>query len=318
MDLKRLRTFVVVAEQGTVSGAAKTLRITQPALSRQLQDLQAEFGVALFDQVGRRLRLTAEGAELVPACRNLLGQADSLLEHARSFVQGDTGELNVGAPAHLIASVFSGFLREFAAKYPRVHVRTVEAGSVDQLELLRRGDLHAAIGFRIGNEEEFAVYPLPSVKALLAYNPNGGLSFAPTVDVRELAEVPLLVLVQGFGTRKSFDAACRLERVFPKVFMESSAPETLLALARGCLGAAVVPSTAHIDRRSLRLAAVTFRGRPLTTEIAVLWSTTRRLPRYVEAFSTILAAHLQRVTPHFEEQDGKAQNAEHKAPILRS
>ena len=48
MDLRRLRTFVVVAEQGTVSSAAKTLRITQPALSRQLQDLQAEFGVRLL------------------------------------------------------------------------------------------------------------------------------------------------------------------------------------------------------------------------------------------------------------------------------
>jgi len=310
MDLKRLRTFVVVAEQGTVSSAAKTLRITQPALSRQLQDLQAEFGVALFDQVGRRLRLTAEGAELVPACRSLLGQADGLLEHARSLAQGDSGELKIGAPAHLIASVFSGVLREFAAKYPRVHVRTVEAGSVDQPELLRRGDLHAAVGFLNGNESEFVVYPLPSVKALLAYNPGGGLSFAPTVDVRALGEVPLLLLVQGFGTRKSFDAACRLERVFPKVFMESSSPETLLALARGSLGAAVVPSTARIDRRSLRLAPLTFRGRPLTTEIAVLWSGTRRLPRYAEAFSTILAAHMQRVTPQFEEQDGEGAQGE--------
>jgi len=54
MDLRRLRTFVVVTEQGTVSSAAQTLRITQPALSRQLQDLQAEFGVRLFDRVGRR------------------------------------------------------------------------------------------------------------------------------------------------------------------------------------------------------------------------------------------------------------------------
>src|SRR6516225_2592160 len=80
MDLRRLRTFVVVAEQGTVSSAATTLRITQPALSRQLQDLQAEFGVRLFDHVGRRLRLTAEGAELVPTCRGRLlgGKADGI------------------------------------------------------------------------------------------------------------------------------------------------------------------------------------------------------------------------------------------------
>ena len=65
----RLRTFVTVADQGTVSLAAETLRITQPALSRQLQDLQAEFGVALFNQVGRRLRLTAERRGAVAGCR---------------------------------------------------------------------------------------------------------------------------------------------------------------------------------------------------------------------------------------------------------
>src|SRR6516165_681220 len=126
MDLRRLHTFVVVAEQGTVSSAAKTLRITQPALSRRLQDLQAEFGVRLFDHVGRRLRLTTEGAELVPTCRNLLNQADNVLEHARSLAQGDSGELNVGSTPHMIASVFPGFLRQFAAW--RAHCRSRSFG----------------------------------------------------------------------------------------------------------------------------------------------------------------------------------------------
>ena len=299
MDLKRLRTFVVVAEQGTVSGAAETLRITQPALSRQLQDLQAEFGVPLFDQVGRRLRLTAEGAELVSTCRALLTQADNVLEHARSLAQGDSGELSVGATPHTIASVFPRFLRQFATSYPRVRVRTVEAGAVDQLELLRRGDLHAAVGLLEGTEAEFVAYPLPPVILLVAYNPVCGLLFATTVEVRELVDVPLLLLVQGFGTRKSFDAACRLERVVPNIFMESTAPETLLALARESHGAAVVPSTAQIDPRSLRLATVFFRGSPLTTDIAVLWSRARRLPRYAEAFSAMLAAHMRAVVPQF-------------------
>jgi DNA-binding transcriptional LysR family regulator len=78
MDLKRLRTFVTVADRGTVSGAAQALRITQPALSRQLQDLREEFGVPLFEQVGRRLQLTTEGADLLPTCRSLLTQADTV------------------------------------------------------------------------------------------------------------------------------------------------------------------------------------------------------------------------------------------------
>jgi LysR family cyn operon transcriptional activator len=303
MDLRRLRTFVVVAEQGTVSSAAKTLRITQPALSRQLQDLQAEFGVQLFDHVGRLLRLTAEGAELAPTCRNLLSQADNVLEHAHSLAQGDSGELNVGATPHTIASVFPGFLRQFAAKYPRVRVKTVEAGSVDQLELMRRGELHAAVGFLEGKETEFIAYPLPPVRLLVAYNPTGGFSFAKKVEARDLADVPLLLLVQGFGTRKSFDAACRLERIVPNVFMESSAPETLLALARESHGVAIVPSTAQIGRRSLRVSPLIFRGSQLTVDIALLWSGTRRLPRYAEAFGAMLAAHMRAVSPQFEAGD---------------
>jgi LysR family cyn operon transcriptional activator len=302
MDLKRLRTFVAVAEQGTVSGAAELLRITQPALSRQLQDLQAEFGVPLFDQAGRRLRLTAEGAELVPMCRNLLRQADDLSGYARSLAAGDSGELHIGATPHTIASVFSGFLQQFAEKYPRVHVKTVEAGAVEQLELLRRGELHAAVGLLERNDSEFTTYPLPLLKTLLAYNPRSGLSFAATVEICELADVPLLLLVHGYGSRKSFDAACRLDRVVPNVFMESSAPETLLALASQGHGAAVIPATALIDRRSLRLTAITFRGTPLTTEIAVLWRGTR-LPRYAGPFSAMLAEHMRTVVGRFDAED---------------
>jgi DNA-binding transcriptional LysR family regulator len=62
MDFDRLRKFVAVADEGTVSRAATVLRITQPALSRQIRDLQDEFGVRLFDRIGRRLVLTSEGS----------------------------------------------------------------------------------------------------------------------------------------------------------------------------------------------------------------------------------------------------------------
>ena len=65
MDLKHLRTFVTVAELGTVSRAALQLRITQPALSRQIADLERELGLTLFDRVGRRLLLTGEGDQLL-------------------------------------------------------------------------------------------------------------------------------------------------------------------------------------------------------------------------------------------------------------
>jgi Transcriptional regulator len=83
MDLRRLRTFVAVAELGTVSKAALHLRISQPALSRQINDLEQEFGFRLFDRVGRRLFLTAAGEHLLGDCRGVLGQAGALASGSR-------------------------------------------------------------------------------------------------------------------------------------------------------------------------------------------------------------------------------------------
>lgn len=292
MDLRRLRTFVTVAELGTVSGAADTLRITQPALSRQLQDLKAEFGVALFEPVGRRLRLTAEGAELLPACRALLGEADRLLEHARSLSLGDSGELRVGATPHTIANVFPRFLRRFGASFPKVQVRTVEAGGIDQWDMLRRGELHAAVSLLEGNEDGFVAHPLPPLRHLVVGSRRSASSLPEKVEVRELAGQKLLLLRGGYGTRRIFDAACRLERLVPSIVLESASTDTLLALAREGHGLAVIPSTAPVALRSLRVLPLWFRGRPLGGEIAVLWNGERQLPRYSATFSAMLRQEL--------------------------
>jgi DNA-binding transcriptional LysR family regulator len=80
VDLKRLRTFVVVADLGTVSRAALRLRISQSALSRQISDLEYECGFKLFDRIGRRLFLTTRGEQLLGDCRGVLGQLGSLGE----------------------------------------------------------------------------------------------------------------------------------------------------------------------------------------------------------------------------------------------
>src|ERR1043165_3900586 len=95
MHLKQARTFVAVAELGTVSKAAVRLRIAQPALSRQIMDLEQELGLRLFDRVGRRLLLTGEGEQLVAGCRLLLNCASAVAEQANLLRYGDAGVLKI-------------------------------------------------------------------------------------------------------------------------------------------------------------------------------------------------------------------------------
>src|ERR1041384_6405514 len=126
MDLRHARTFVTVAELGSVSKAAQHLRIAQPALSRHLADLEHELGFKLFDRIGRGLLLTREGEQTLPDCRGLLIYATGLNERAQLLRRGDTGVLKVAASPQHIESVFSQFLHQFAERLPKVEVNISE------------------------------------------------------------------------------------------------------------------------------------------------------------------------------------------------
>src|SRR5262249_11522118 len=136
MDLKRLRTFVAVADLGTVSKAGLRLRISQSALSRQISDLEHECGFKLFDRIGRRLFLTTRGEQLLADCRGILGQIGSLGERIELLKRGDSGVLKLAAPPQTIESVLSRFLPRYAKNFPNVRVKLTEALGMDQVPLL--------------------------------------------------------------------------------------------------------------------------------------------------------------------------------------
>jgi len=294
MDLKRLRTFVAVAEQGTVSKAALALRITQPALSRQIGDLQQDLGLRLFKRSGRCLVLTREGEQLLGDCRTVLSIADSLNEQAQLLRLGDTGVLRVAAAPQTIESVLPSFLHRYAERYPGVRVKLVEAVAFDHLAMLERGDVHLAISVFQKSDERLASYPLPPLEVLAVFTRSLPIEDG-MVDVRTLAGLPLLLPTSGFATRQLFDAACRLDRIEPAVFVESSAPHSLLALAAAGHGVAIIPSTVRVENKDLRVARVAYERKPLQTPRAVLWDKKRPLPGFAEGFMAPLAAHMREI-----------------------
>jgi DNA-binding transcriptional LysR family regulator len=126
MNLRYARTFVTVAELGTMSKAAAHLRVAQPALSRQISAFEQELGLRLFDRVGTRLVLTGEGDQLLSDCRALLNYASAVGERAQLLQRGDTGVLKVASSPQIIEGVLAGFLLEYAVRYPHVQVKLTE------------------------------------------------------------------------------------------------------------------------------------------------------------------------------------------------
>src|SRR5215813_7407448 len=283
MDLRRLRTFVAVAELGTVSKAALRLGVGQPALSRQISDLQQELGLRLFDRVGRRLVLTAQGEQ-------------SLGERVELLRRGDRGVLKIAAPPHTIESVLSAFLPRYAERFPNVHVKLTEALGRDQTAMLERGEVHVGIRHDPG-DRRFESLVLPADEVLAACTPSIELGHAGMIDIGRLASYPLLLLDSGYSVRRLFNAACRLADVEPNIVLESRAPHTLLALAEARQGIAIIPSLLRTDRHTLRIVRITHRRRPLRERYAIQWEKRRPMPPYAESFCQALAEYMRQILP---------------------
>jgi len=297
MDLKRLRTFVAVADLGTVTKAASRLRISQSALSRQISDLECECGFKLFDRIGRRLFLTTRGEQLLGDCRGVLGHMGSLGERIELLKRGDSGVLKLAASPQTIESVLLGFLPRYAERFPNVRVKLTEALGLDQVPLLDRGEVHVGIRHDQGVNPQFESLALPPDDVLAVGRPSLQLGRDGMIDVVSLASYPLLLLDSGYSVRRLFNSACRLADVEPNILLESRAPHTLLALAEAGQGVAIIPSLLRIDRYRLKIARVTHRRKPLRDRFVIQWDKRRPMPSYAQNFCAALAEYMREVLP---------------------
>jgi DNA-binding transcriptional LysR family regulator len=300
MDLKQLRAFAAAAEHGTVSKAALHLHASQPALSRQIIDLEKELGIALFDRVGRRLRLTGAGAQFLASSRNLLAQARSLSDEARELRAGDSGVLRVAASPQMIDNVFGRFLHRYGEHYPQVQVRLVEGIGCDVPALIESGDVMlGTVGddaIPPGTGHFGRLYLLPVTFSAAHAHPFH-IPRQRLIDVRSLTSFPLLLLDSSFILRRTFDAACRLARVRPDIRFECSSPHTLLSLAEAGHGVAVVPSNVLLHRYSLKTVPISVGARLLQEPLSIFWDSRRSLPRYASDFCRLLAVFVRDVIP---------------------
>jgi DNA-binding transcriptional LysR family regulator len=145
MELRHLRYFVTVAEELNVSRASARLRISQPAVSRQLRDLEEELGVVLFDRGNSKLKLTAAGEAFLAHARDLLRRSNEATKEMAAFRPRARRTLTIGYIAPVLASMLTPVLRTFAQKSPDVEVVLREMAPGEQIEALRGGSIDLAL-----------------------------------------------------------------------------------------------------------------------------------------------------------------------------
>lgn len=168
MELRSLRYFLTVAGEGNITKAAQLLHITQPALSRQLMQLEAELGVTLLDRSGRHIRLTEAGLLLAHRARQILALSDRTRAELIQGEDGLAGQICIGCGELLSMDELAVWMARFRERYPLVTFdvysgtadsiqRRMEAGTVDLGLLLEPVDTARYAFLRLGTREQWCV-----------------------------------------------------------------------------------------------------------------------------------------------------------------
>lgn len=148
MELRHLRYFVTVAEEQNITRAAAKLHLSQPPLSRQIRDLEAELGVALLERTARSVRLTEAGRVFIDEARAVLQRVDEACQVVRAVAAGVKGELVVGYAPSPTVEILPRTLRAFQAAVPGVRVGLRDLTSGEMVSALKEGILHLALMVR--------------------------------------------------------------------------------------------------------------------------------------------------------------------------
>lgn len=295
MNLRHLRTFVLTAESGGIAHASGRLNLSSPAASRQILALENELRVQLFNRVGRRLQLTSEGEDLLVRSRRLLNDAESLSERARALKSGHTGLLRVGAAPQVIESFLAPFIPQYRRRHSGVDVHLVEDASGNLPMRLERGEVHV---IEVPADDERFPRLLSNPTHVLAVLPRmHRLGRRAVLEVTDIAEEPLLLQRRDSQARGWVDAAFKIMHVRPNVLLESAVPHTLVALAAGGYGVAVVPSNVSIPYKDIRAVPLVMRGESIGRWSALAWHPERFLPPYAESFIEEYVAFAPRANP---------------------
>lgn len=277
MELRHLRYFVAVAEELHFGRAAELLRISQPPLSQQIQALEAELGVRLFDRTNRRVSLTDAGRLFLEETRRTLAQVDKSVDVVRRANQGELGELQVGFTSSApFTSILPRAILAFREAFPAVHLALQEMTSKQVVEAVQDETL------QVGMIRPFALpaglqttelFSEPLVALMHAGHPLAS-DREEGIWLAELAAEPFVFFPRSYGTGL-YDQLLNLARQAgfnPRIAQEANEALTIIGLVAAGLGVSVLPASFQ----RIRIDGVAFRTLLDKDATTAVWLVKRR------------------------------------------
>lgn len=257
--LKPLRAFCQTVRLGSVSRAAEALFVSQPAISQQLQALERELGVVLFERSGRRLVPSREGQLLFEMAQPLVEDLDGLEARFRDKVSGmDAGELNIAANSSTILYLLPRIIERFRQLHPDVRLTLHNAISADGTDLLRDDAADLAVGSMTDVPADLSYAPAYRFEQMLI-TPHDHPLARGTLSLEAISRHPLVLPPKRQITYRLVDQVFQRHRLPYTVALEVGGWEVIKQYVAMGMGISIVPALCLNDADPGKLAARSMR-----------------------------------------------------------
>lgn len=292
MTITQLKYVLVVAEYKNFTKAAEKAFVTQPTLSMQIQKLEEELDVLIFDRSTKPIRLTSAGERIVNQARNIVNEADriqDIVDQQKGYVGG---EFKLGIIPTITPTLLPMFLKTFIKKFPKVHLKIEELNTDEILKKLTEGHLDAGIAATPLGHEKITERPLYYEPFVGYMNEQHRLYTKTKIDIQDLDLNDILLLEDGHCFRDGVINLCKAsgKGSSEKFHLQSGSFETLIKLSNEGLGMTLLPYLHTLDIKENEVKNLRYFTEPSPArEVSLIQHKSNLKPQIVNALFDVIS-----------------------------
>lgn len=293
MTLRQLQAFVAVAQALSFARASERLHMSQSALSLAISSLEESLGGRLLSRTTRQVRLTPEGAALLPQALQLLADWDNVRERLRQRFTLQRGQVTIAAMPSFAGNILPGILREYRERYPNIEVTVHDVIHEQVMEMVASGRVEIGFSFEPEAENELTFEPLFIDRFIAIVPPGSSLASAKSVSWAQLLNHSFITLQRPSSMRRLLEESLAASQTQLPVAFECHQLATVGQLVAAGLGVSVVPSLCEPQMSALGIRCLRITGPSIRKPVGLI---TRRHHELSAAALAVKAAMLATVS----------------------
>lgn len=295
MDIRQIEYFTEVAKQLSFTKAASTLHVSQPSISKAIQNLEVELGVPLFYRSSRQLELTDAGQAVLVNAQHVLEAFKNLRSELTDLMELKKGQIRIGIPPIVGAEFFSKLVSQYKEKFPYIEIILTEVGSKKIRLGVEAGDLDIGLicNLNIVNEnlESMAILKDPLMLIVHRDHPLANESY---VNISDLEKETFVIYRKDFTLYDRIIEECSKNEFFPSIACESSQKDMIIEMVAAKLGIALLPKRICEKIQNDTIVAVPFKKEEIFLELGMTWKKNKYLSYAVREFIALAHEFIQR------------------------